>query len=265
MSRGIKRRSFEILEAAGTDDMTSKVVDIFIMALITLNVAAVILETVSTFSDNYILYFHYFEIFSVTVFTIEYILRLWSCTSEDGHAHPVFGRVRFSLKPALVVDLLAILPFFLPMVTVLDLRTLRALRLFRLFRVLKVARYSTSIKTINNVVFKKKEELIVSLSVLLVLLVISSSLMYFIEHEAQPNSFSSIPAAMWWGVTTLSTVGYGDMFPVTVAGKTLGTVVSFIGIALFALPAGILGSGFVEEMRSRRSNNACPHCNTGLD
>jgi len=256
----VKRRVYEILERAAPDDRTSKAVDIGIMILILLNVAAVTLETVQGLYRRYSSFFWAFEALSVGVFTLEYILRLWSCTTEVRFSRPVAGRLRFATTPLAVVDLLAVLPFYLPMLLPLDLRFIRAIRLFRLFRLFKLGRYSESLRLLGVVLRARKEELIMTVFTISVLLIISSSLMYFVENEAQPQAFSSIPEAMWWGIVTLTTVGYGDVYPVTPLGKVLGAVIALLGIGMFALPAGILGSGFIEEVQRRKGRRTCPHC-----
>ena len=120
-------------------------------------------------------------------------------------------------------------------------------------------------QTLANVLRDRREELYVTIFVLLIMLVIASSLMYFVENEAQPEAFSSIPSAMWWGMVTLTTVGYGDAYPVTSAGKVLGAAIALMGIGMFALPAGILGSGFAEEIQRRKKGNLCPHCGKHID
>jgi voltage-gated potassium channel len=147
-----------------------------------------------------------------------------------------------------------------------DLRTLRAIRLIRLLRVLKIARYSESLQLLGRVLLSRRSELFITLVAVTVLLVVSSTLMYYAERDAQPEQFSSIPAAMWWGVETLTTIGYGDILPVTVTGKIINSFIALLGIGLFALPAGILGSGFVEELQRRRRPPArCPKCGYDLD
>jgi len=265
MYQKIKKRVFEIIERASPDDLPSKIFDISIMLLISSNVTAVILETVKSLSVRYILLFRGFEVFSVIAFTVEYGLRLWSCTTDKKFDSPVLGRIRFAVTPLALVDLVAILPFYLPMVFPVDLRFIRAIRLFRLFRIFKLGRYSESMKTFGNVLKAKKEELFITIFVVFILLIIASSLMYFIENVAQPEVFSSIPAAMWWGVATLTTVGYGDVYPVTPLGKVLGAIIAILGIGMFALPAGILGSGFVEEIQKRqRRQEICPHCGKNI-
>jgi len=136
------------------------------------------------------------------------------------------------------------------------------LRLFRLFRLFKLGRYSKSLRTIGNVVYARRGELLVTGFLIFVLLIISSSLLYYAERDAQPDKFSSIPASLWWSVVTLTTVGYGDVFPITPLGKIFGSVISFLGIGLFALPAGILGGGFLEEVKKSKlcKPKVCPHC-----
>ena len=163
-----------------------------------------------------------------------------------------------------LVDLLAVLPFYLPMLG-LDFRFMRTLRLARVFRLAKLVRYNAAIRLFAQVLVRKRPELLVALFVVLVILVLASSLMYFAEHDDNPQDFSSIPAAMWWGIITLTTVGYGDVHPVTALGKTLGAVIAVLGIGMFALPTSILGAAFVEEMNKARRKSAapvrtCPHC-----
>ena len=262
----LKKRIFEILEIASIGDSYSRIFDIFIMTLILLNVIAVILETVESLGSRYMLFFETFEMFSVAVFSIEYLLRIWSCTIAERYNRPLMGRLRFSVTPMALIDLMAILPFYLPMIIPLDLRFIRALRLFRFFRLLKMTRYSDSLKTFGNVIRAKKEELVITIFFILILLVISSSLMYFCENEAQPDVFSSIPASMWWGVATLTTVGYGDVYPITPIGKFLGAIIAILGIGMFAIPTGILGSGFIEEIQKKeKKSNICPHCGKDID
>jgi len=240
MNKKLRKRTFEILETAKEGDVISKIFDIFILILIFLNVIAVILETIEKISSQLGHFFNIFEVSSVIVFTIEYILRIWSCTTDVKFHDPVWGRVRFIFTPLALIDLMAILPFYLPMLIPLDLRFIRAVRLFRVFRLFKMGRYSDSLKTFGNVIKKKREELVISLFIVFVLLVTASSLMYFVENRAQPEAFPNIPAAMWWGITTLTTVGYGDVYPITPLGKLFGAIISLLGIGMFALPAGIL-------------------------
>jgi voltage-gated potassium channel len=219
----------------------------------------VIFETVQAFYVQYRVALEAFEVSSVSVFTVEYVARLWSCTVEPEYRHPVWGRLRFALSFMALVDLVSILPSLIPGGT-LDLRFIRSLRLARLARTLKVARYSQSLQTLGRVLRAKREDLVVTAIAGLVLLVCAASLMFYAEHEVQPQQFSSIPAAIWWGAMTLTTVGYGDIYPVTILGKMLGTFIALMGLGLFALPAGILASGFSEELQRRKEARKCPRC-----
>jgi len=261
----VRRRTHEILEVARAGDIASRAFDFFILSLIALNVVALMVESVERIHSRFPEGFRAFEVFSVVVFTLEYVLRVWSSTLAQGFSHPVWGRVRFVLTPMALVDLSAVAPFYLPFLGV-DLRFMRAVRLVRLFRVLKLARYSAAIRLIGRVVRAKREELAVTLFVLSLLLVLASSLIYLCEHDVQPAAFPSIPAAMWWSVSTLTTVGYGDMYPVTAPGKIVASLVAILGIGMFALPTGILGAGFLEEVQARKGKRrTCPHCGKPLD
>ncbi len=246
-----KKRIIETVDKAEEGDILSKRFDIFIMTLIVLNVAAVVMETVSHIYTRYQFFFDTFEVVSVTIFSVEYVLRLWACTSIPRYSHWLWGRTKYFFSMAAIIDLLAILPFFLPLIFVIDGRVLRLLRVFRLFRLFKLGRYSRAFMMITAVIRRRREELVVTLSFVFVMLVLSSSMMYYIEHEAQPDVFTSIPATMWWGVATLTTVGYGDVYPVTPFGKLLGAFIAVLGVGIFALPAGIIATGFESELRRK--------------
>lgn len=255
-----QKRVYEVLEVHADDDRVGHRFKVFIMTLIAASVLSVVLETVPALASRLSAAFRWFEVVTVAIFTLEYAARLWSCPADPGLSHPLWGRVRMALRPMTLVDLAAILPFYLPMVTTLDLRFVRALRLLRLLRLFKIGRYSDSLQVLGAVFRSKKEELSITLFVAAIFLVIVSSLMFYIENGVQPDKFTSIPAAMWWGVATLTTVGYGDIFPVTLLGKFLGGLSALLGIGMFALPAGILGSAFIEELHKRGARKTCPHC-----
>jgi len=262
--KAIRSRIHAILEVAEEGDRASRAFDLFIITLIVLNVLALIIGTMPSLA-KYEGVFRLFESISIGIFSLEYLLRLWTCTVDAKYQHPVLGRMKFASRGMLIIDLLAVLPFYVtlvvPVARGLDLRMLRAVRLMRVFRLFKLGRYSSAMKTMGRVLRSKKEELGITIFIVVLLLIIASSLMYFVENPVQPDVFSSIPAAMWWGVTTLTTVGYGDVVPQTVLGKTLGTLIAILGIGLFALPAGILGSGFFEEVqKGGETSFVCPHC-----
>ena len=247
----MRARICQILEPGRVDDKTGRWFDIFIVSLITLNIIAIIFGSVASIYNRFADYFDLFELFSVAVFSIEYVLRLWSIVDyESGkYAAPVKGRLAFSLTPLAIVDLLAILPFYLGMFFNLDLRFLRALRLLRIF---KLTRYSTAMSLLLKVLRDEMQAFAAAFFILLVILILASSGIYLFEHKSQPEAFSSIPQSIWWAVSTLTTVGYGDVTPVTVGGKIFGAVIMVLGIGMVALPAGILASAFSEQVHLRR-------------
>jgi len=223
--------------------------------LIIINIVAVVLETVEVFRAPWAKTFRVIELFSVTVFALEYLVRVWVADLDASYQHPFTGRIRYIFTPMALVDLLAILPFFLAMVGI-DLRVLRVLRLMRLF---KLTRYSRAMITLGGAIKASKEELILTVLVMGILLIISATLIYYAEHDAQPEAFSSIPASLWWAVVTLTTIGYGDVYPITVAGKIIAGISAIIGIGMFALPGGIIASELISRSKIKDSP-ACPHC-----
>jgi voltage-gated potassium channel len=261
----MKQRLYEILEGWDPANKAAHATHVFISVVILANVVAVILDSVPSIELRFHRPFLWFEYASIALFTAEYLLRIWVCTADERYSSPLLGRLRFALTPFALVDLLAIAPFYVPFISA-DLRVIRTMRLFRLARMFKLGRYSEAFRVLGRVLRTKREELAASLTVLIALLVIASTLMYEAEHAVQPNKFSSIPAAMWWAVVTLTTVGYGDVFPVTPIGMLVGGVMAVLGIGMFALPTGILGAGFIQEVHARGKNSVtCPHCGGHFD
>ena len=163
-----------------------------------------------------------------------------------------------------LIDLLAIIPFFLPFLVSLDLRVLRILRLFRLIRIFKLGRFNRSFKMIKDVVIATKNDLLMTLFIAFILLLISSTLMYSAESQVQPDKFKSIPHAFWWAIATLTTVGYGDIYPVTSIGKFLSSIIAIIGIGFVALPTGILSSALIDKLNTKQERHHCQHCGKPL-
>jgi voltage-gated potassium channel len=261
----VKSRLFNIFYTDEIDDPLEKYVNWLITGLILLSVISVILETEESLYAQFQAIFNGFEIVTVVIFTLEYVLRLWVCTLDPRYRSPIRGRLRYACTPMALIDLLSILPFYLP-VTGLDFRFIRAVRLTRLFRILKLGHYSQSLKTLGRVLRSKKEELLVTIFAGVILLIIASSLMYYVERDAQPEAFKSILSSMWWGVATLTTIGYGDIYPITALGRFLGSLIAVMGIGLFALPAGIVASGFATELQNKaRLPRICPHCGKDID
>jgi voltage-gated potassium channel len=261
----LKKKVYDLLDP----DMRSgwgQVANIIIITLIVLNTVAVILETVDYFNYHYRNFLRGFDIVSVVAFSTEYILRLWSCTANPRYRHPVMGRLKYMVTGGALIDLFAILPFYVHHVLGPDLRFIRTLRLMLFFRFLKLGRYMTASKIIITVMRRKKEELTVSLLAFLFMIMVASCLMYYTEHQAQPEKFQNIPMTMWWSVCTLTTVGYGDVYPVTGLGKVLTGFIIILGVGLLALPTGIVASGFLEEYQKKKHTaHFCPHCGEKLE
>jgi voltage-gated potassium channel len=266
MYEKIKYHVYDILVETDDDELIDRIVAVILMILILVSVVTVILETVPEYNAAYGSLFRSIEVVSVAIFTVEYLLRLWVAPLDPNYAGR-FGRLRYALSLMAIIDLVAILPTFLPMFFPMDLLFLRFLRTFRLFRLFKMSRYVESFNKLDDVVLAKKEELLVSTAMIAILLLFSSILMYLVENQVQPDKFPSIPAAFWWGIVTLTSVGYGDTFPITPLGKLLGGVTAFLGVAMFALPTGIFAAGFAEELAKRRRHDGeccCPNCGCDL-
>ncbi|NVK17079.1 MAG: ion transporter [Methylocystaceae bacterium] len=246
-----RNRIYEVMEIGGKEDLASKIFDIVLIALITLNVLAVILESVKSIHEGWEIYFQAFDTFSVLVFTVELGLRIWTIIEnpDPSYQHPVWGRLKYLCTPMAIIDIIAILPFYLGFIVSLDLRFMRVLRLLRVF---KLTRYSSAMSIMLTVLKQEARAFGAALFVLLLLMIFAASMIFLCEHEAQPEVFSNIPNAMWWAVITLTTVGFGDAYPITPMGKFFGAAISVIGIGMVALPAGILASAFSEQLHIRR-------------
>ena len=327
MKKSFQLRMYEIIADPPEGDKLGNFVNSSILLLIAVNIIIGILETIEVLGDSYPEFFYWFEFVSVMIFSVEYIIRLWACPASEEFQGSIRGRLKLTFKPMPLVDLFAILPFYLQsFIPGLDLRVIRVLRLLRLFRLFRVGRFAESFAMLGGVVKGKKEELIISVMVLAIMLIMSSSLMFLAEGNVQKDlfkidsqaqylkglsekkldpglrkhfkanqielskeifinavkpgtlwsirdqesdqkyfvhkleegnqlkitvrdtQFTSVPASMWWGIITITTIGYGDMYPMTDIGRVLGAIVGFLGICVFALPVAILGGGFMEEM-----------------
>lgn len=224
-----------------------RAVRIGLALLIVTNVIAVIAESVPSVNARHADAFQAFERFSVAVFSIEYVLRIWACVEDPRYAGR-WGRLRFGLSPMALIDLLAILPSWVGGLVTLDTRMLRSLRLLRIF---KLSRHSSSMDLLLTVLRTEAPSILSAMFIMVVVIVLAASGIYMIEHGANP-AFDSIPAAMWWAAVTLTTVGYGDVVPTTVPGRVFGLLITIAGVGMVALPAGILASGFSLELQRRR-------------
>ena len=244
--RRLRREVHDVLEVAGDAHPMGRVVNGFIIILIFPNAIAFAADTVPELAGRYRWEFAAFNAFSVIVFTVEYALRIWSAVEIPMLSRlPRWqARLRYAMRPMMIIDLLAFLPWYLHWLYPLDLRLLRV---FRLFRLLMLVRYSPALQTLGRVVTDEYRALLGALLVILILLLFASSGMYLIERHMQPDKFGSIPQAAWWALATLTTVGYGDVVPVTPLGKMLGGVVMLLGVGMIALPVAIIATGFSQE------------------
>jgi voltage-gated potassium channel len=244
--RSWRRQVHDILEVGGDAHPAGRVVNAFLITLIFANALAFAAETVDDVAVRYGTYLDAFNVFSVMVFSLEYVLRMWSAVEIPmlSRMPPWRARLRFALRPIMIIDLLAVLPWYLhPFVSV----DLRSLRVFRLFRLLKLVRYSPALQTLGRVIAEEYRALLGALLVILILLLFASTAIYFLERDAQPDKFGSVPAAAWWALATLTTVGYGDVVPITPLGKIVGGIVMLLGVGMIALPVAIIATGFSQE------------------
>ncbi len=247
-------RLWEVLEKGNSNDKASLYTDIFLITLIILNIIAVLIETVDSIYVVYKTEFLIFERLSTAIFLVEYLLRVWVCIENTQDENKSQSRILIRLKymitwPA-IIDLLAVLSGILPMIFDVDLRILRALRMLRL---LKFSRYFKVMNLLLGVLKEEKQSFLAAMFLLTIAMLIASTGIYIFEKDAQPEKFGSIPEAMWWAVATLTTVGYGDVTPITPMGKLFGAVVTIIGIGTVALPSGILASGFSDQLKRRQN------------
>ncbi|NUM53310.1 MAG: ion transporter [Candidatus Hydrogenedentes bacterium] len=258
------QRTFSVLEGDPAASRLARAVNALFLILIFANLAGIVIGSVKSIQTSYGPWFDRFELVSVVIFTVEYGARLWCCVVSRRYWHPITGRARFALTPMLVVDLAAIAPFYLSFVSV-DLIFLRVLRVLRLLRIARLHRYASAFKLLVRVIRTKREELVLTMSITIVLLLVSSCVMYEVETAVQPEKFADIPTTMWWAICTLTTVGYGDVYPITGLGRLVGAIVSVLGIGIFALPTGIIGAGLVEQLDKRSRSLTCPHCGARIE
>jgi voltage-gated potassium channel len=245
-----RHRAYEALDKGLAGSALADGVHLTLIALILVNVLSVILESVPSIADRYGRLFVVIEIVSTVIFTIEYGVRLWTAPEHPllQATPPLRARLRHATSPAMVVDLLVILPFYMSLIGGVDLRFLLLLRLARFF---KLARYSPGFASLTEALWSERRALGASLIIFVGVLIIAAAAMRLAEHDAQPDKFATIPDALWWAVITLTTVGYGDVFPVTPAGKVIAGITAVTGIAMLALPVGIIATAFAREIQRR--------------
>ncbi len=246
----LRKRIFQLIETGSGENRWSEVFNGAIVALIILNVLGIILETVPGIRAGYDRWLNGLEVFTIAVFTIEYVLRLWTAVEMPylKRMTPLKARLYHAKSPALIIDLLAIAPFYLQHLLPLELGILRMLRLLRL---LKLSRYSPAMHTLIRVLHNEGRALIGACLLLFMAILFSATLMYHLENAAQPDKFGSIPEAAWWSIATLTTVGYGDVVPITPLGRFVGGLTMVIGLSILALPVAIISTGFAQELQRR--------------
>jgi voltage-gated potassium channel len=270
-----KERVFFLIDEKGRKKSTwNRFFHLSIVALILLSVTGIVLESFQPLRLRYNAYFYFSEIVVVIVFSIEYLLRLWTADLKYPELSPWKARWQFMISPLGLIDLVAILPFYLPFIFKFDLRFIRILRIVRLLRIFKLNRYTKALGLFTHVFYEKRSELGITMFVMFLLLLMSSTIMYYLESDAQPDQFPDIISTFWWSVATLTTVGYGDVYPVTGWGKLVSGIIAVLGIGLVALPTGILSAGFIEKLEEKKEDKVkkinqknfkyCPHCGEKL-
>jgi len=247
-----QQRILEILEKAKPGDKTSQYSDLFLSTLIILNLLAVSLESVESIGNVFRYQFYVFELFSVSIFIFEYLLRIWATGANgDGSLSSSFkARLKYILGFTGIIDLLAILPSLLPLLFSVDLRWLRVLRLLRL---LKISHYSSALEDLFSAINHERSSFAAASYLFVLALFFASSLMYVAENSVQPEKFSSIPETMWWSLITLTTVGYGDVSPISPFGKIIGAFTAIMGVFSVALLTGIVANAFAYQVAQRKA------------
>ena len=255
-----KHNIYKLVEKGSHGSRLNLAFDYFIIILIILNVIAIALESISGLTQAAIKLEKDFEYFSIIIFTIEFLLRIY----VSDLTHPSNNRIKSALKfifsPFGLVDLFAILPFYIPFIIPIDLRFIRVIRLVRFFRILKINRYNNSLKLLGSVIKEKRAELGMTIFITFIIVIFASFLMYLVEGNVQPDKFSNVFESLWWAVATLTTIGYGDVYPITGLGKLLSGLMAILGIGLIALPTGIISAGFIERINKSKNPTKCPHC-----
>ena len=246
----LRHSIYEILEPGAVGQRSALIVNRFLMLLIVVNLAAVTLESVPSIENSYRIFFWAIEAVSLAVFTIEYILRVWIAPEHAPYLHLPAWRARLNFMKSAegIVDLLAVLPFWLAIFFQADLRFLTV---FRFIRFLKLARHSAAMRSLLNAIYSERRALFGGIVILIGTMMIAASIMHLVEKDAQPDKFGTIPDAMWWAIVTLGTVGYGDVVPVTPAGKLVAGVTILFGLMMVALPVGIIATAFANEIHRR--------------
>ncbi|MBR1584350.1 MAG: ion transporter [Clostridia bacterium] len=265
--RAWKENIFDIVSKDDGDNRASRVFDLLIMGLIVLSVVTIVLESFDDLNTRYRALFSAFESFTVAIFTVEYALRIW--TADLLYPNEKHPRLKYVFSFLAIIDLMAILPFYLPFLSAdfRFLRMVRLLRLFRLFRVFKMGRYLEALQTVMQVIRASASRLVIAVVLCFFVMLFSAIIMYTVENPVQPEQFPNVIASLWWAICTLTTVGYGDVYPITAVGRFFAALISLVGIGIIAIPTGIIAAGFTTAIDQRNDTRAaddpkpyCPYC-----
>ncbi len=251
-SDSLRKRLFNIISIGNKSDVPSRLFDIFIVVVIFLNLAVTLFSTFDELAPYYGI-FSTIELITIIIFTVEYALRIWTVrylypTKTIGAAVLAFV---FSFTG--LIDLFTFLPYFLPIFFPAGVVAFRILRVVRMFRLFKVNSQNDAFTVITDVIYEKRTQLMFSVVLILIFMIAASLCMYDLEHEAQPEAFRNAFSGIWWSVSTLLTVGYGDIYPITTAGRIMAIIISFLGVGMVAIPTGIISAGFVEQYSKRKT------------
>ncbi|HEY6701322.1 MAG TPA: cyclic nucleotide-gated ion channel [Pseudolabrys sp.] len=248
--KDIRRRVYQVLEQGPVGDGVSSWVDRALVLLIVINLISVALESMPQYAIRYATTFALIEYVSLLVFTVEYVLRLWSAVEHGPHRHlpHMRSRIKYALSPAGIIDLIAVLPFWFAMLLPGDFRFVLVFRMVRFF---KIARYSPAMRSLLDVLYNERRALLGCLIIALGTALVAAALMHLAEARIQPEKLGTIPDAFWWAIVTIGTIGYGDVVPVTALGKLIATGTIFAGLVLMALPVGIIATAFAEQIQRR--------------
>ena len=275
--KSIKRIVFEVIQPSAATSagrrIASRIFDDVIMALIVFSIVSVFLCTFSI-PDWLFSILIRIEFVSIIIFTVEYALRIWTANLLYPGLNPVRARIRYITSPMAIIDLISILPFLVPVLHTYNLIGVRVFRLVRLLRVFKLNRYSDALAAIGDVLRSKAQQMVASVFFVFIILILASLLIYYAEHDAQPDQFENAFSGLWWAVATLTTVGYGDIYPITPLGRVLGAIIAILGIGMVAVPTSILSAGFMETLEEQTSGqkdagsagqDPCPHKKEAAD
>ena len=247
----LRQKVYALVNETPDSGKLHEIFEFFIVLWILISVASVILESVDSINYYFHVEFIIIDTIAVAIFSTEFLMRIYSCTEDPKYQHWLAGRINFSRQFSSLIDIVAIAPFFLE--SLLDhLFDLRFLRVFRLMRLFKLGRHSAATKSLFYVIQREWPVMKAAIFIMLMLVMLAACLGYLFEHEAQPDKFENIPQSIYWAVITLASVGYGDISPVTPAGRTITIILALLGIGIFAIPAAILASAFSDQLRIER-------------